>query len=200
MSSLDEVTMTFEKFREDHMEIFHSPNASVLLIDEAVQGNVSSVGETNISHIDCGSIQVLQHSVRNHLAWINVSSTKMLVESESGMEACGCCGPCYCAWTCAVVHPELATRPRETQSSYRITCWSTSTFASVNDACGRPSFPTWSSLMFLARWKFSNRASIVSTFGPFVTLNSFWKLHIVGKIVWSRRWNFKSRYIRCSDE
>lgn len=60
------------------MRLSRSPNAPVLLIGEAVLGNIRLIEEPNVFRIDLTSMQLLQHSVYDSLVCINSRSTKQL--------------------------------------------------------------------------------------------------------------------------
>lgn len=61
-----------------NISIFHAPNAKVLLIEEAVPSKIRFINEPNVSHMDFASMQLLQHSVRDRLAYINICNTNRL--------------------------------------------------------------------------------------------------------------------------
>lgn len=78
----------------------------------------------------------------------------------------GECGAWYVAWTCVVVAPELQ-HIEQKPGPLLDHLLNDITIASVTATrgCSRSSF------RFSVRYKFSNRASILFLFGPFVTLN-----------------------------
>lgn len=83
MSPLEEMVAQTKTFGSSEMVVqkhgdFLLPNAQVLLI-EAVQGKIRFIYEPNVSHIDFGSMLLLQHSDRDRrIACNNSFSPKPL--------------------------------------------------------------------------------------------------------------------------
>lgn len=150
------------------------------------KGNLHFFGEPN-RPINFAKIQLLQHSARGRLTCINGSSWRVCFLYGNRwrlLHRIRCVDMRHSqAWT--------ATRWTETRDRF-VHLLNDFDIRVCNCRTLAPAFPA---LLPPVRWKFSNKSLIAPLFGPLVTLNFLWKLHLISTIPWSRQWN-----IRCSNE
>lgn len=87
-----------------------------------------------------------------------------------------------------------ATRIMQTWGHFWMTCWMTSTFASLTDARGRQTFQTWLSLTFPVLWKFFNQSHYCITFRTFCNIKPLKTSLCFNSTMW---WNCKIRNFSC---